>query len=197
MTLTEMVVVANNYADEVFPATTGLGFANEAIARINASLGIKLPFISTISESYTALDETWVRLLIIPYITYSIKYNDGSLGEAQDVLIKFELGLRELKLSKSSAIPLEYKIKWLEANFSDYNLSNNKIEVYTGDCNKKPGMSNLPALNSVSLGTVVKVVTGDGETICSDEQVRYYRITELSSGAVKMPPLGSKNVGWF
>jgi hypothetical protein len=112
-------------------------------------------------------------------------------------LIKFELGLRELKLNKSTAIPLEYKIKWLEANFSDYNLSNNKIEVYTGDCNKKPGMSNLPALNSVSLGTVVKVVTGDGETVCSDEQVRYYRITELSSGAVKMPPLGSKNVGWF
>lgn len=197
MTVNEMTVIANNYADEIFSATITLGFANEAIARVNAGLGIKLPFISTVNESYTALDETWIRLLLIPYITYSIKYNDGSLNEANDALLKFELSLRELKANKTSAISLEYRIKWVEGSVSDYDLSNDKQTVYTGSCTNKPSTGYLPALSSVSLGTVVKVVTGDGVTTCDSEAVKYYRITELASGAVKMPPLGSNNRGWF
>jgi hypothetical protein len=104
MTITEITRIANNYTDEVFATSVCLDFANEAIAKINVSLGATLPYMNLTSD-YTALDEQWIRTVIVPYVSYSIKLNDGSINESQiNFLQRYEQGVRELRKNKKQAI---------------------------------------------------------------------------------------------
>lgn len=114
MTLTEMTNVANAYTDENFKANICLYFVNEAIGTINAELDCILPFITDTSTSYVGLSETWVRQVLIPYICYSIKMNDGSLNEANMFYNSYEQGMKRLSDNKFSAIPAIYQ----SSNFS-------------------------------------------------------------------------------
>ncbi len=109
MTLTEMTSAANSYTDENFKPTQCLFFVNEAIGLINAELSCELPFIDAVNDDYAGLSETWVRQLLIPYIAYSIKINDGSLQEASMFLRGFENGLQRLYNSKDTAIDSAYQ----------------------------------------------------------------------------------------
>jgi hypothetical protein len=109
MTITEITRIANNYTDEVFTASVCLDFANEAIAKVNVALGTTLPFMN-LNNEYTALAEQWIRTVIIPYVSYSIKLSDGSINESQvNFLQRYEQGIKELKKSRSSVFPNDPK----------------------------------------------------------------------------------------
>jgi hypothetical protein len=104
MTITEITRIANNYTDEVFTTSVCLDYANEAIAKVNVTLGATLPYMDLTSD-YTALDEQWIRTVIVPYVSYSIKLNDGSINESQvNFLQRYEQGVRELRKNKKQAI---------------------------------------------------------------------------------------------
>jgi len=105
MTITEITRIANNYTDEIFTASVCLDFANEAIAKINVTLGATLPYMNLTSD-YTALNEQWIRTVIVPYVSYSIKLSDGSINESQvNFLQRYEQGVKELKKARSSIFP--------------------------------------------------------------------------------------------
>lgn len=114
MTLTDMTNSANAYTDENTSATTCLFFVNEAIGTINSELDCSLPFITNVNTDYIGLTETWVRQVLIPYICYSIKMNDGSITEANMFLQSYEKGLKRILDNKFSAIPVTYQ----NTNFS-------------------------------------------------------------------------------
>jgi hypothetical protein len=114
MTLTEMTKSANSYTDENFSATQCLPFVNEAIGSINAELDCELPFINDVNTDYLALSETWIRQLLIPYIAYSIKMNDGSLNEASVFLNSYNQGMQRISDKKYSAIPVAYQTSGFE-----------------------------------------------------------------------------------
>jgi hypothetical protein len=109
MTITEITRIANNYTDEVFTASVCLDFANEAISKVNVALGATLPLM-TLSSDYTALADQWIRTVIIPYVSYSIKLSDGSINESQvNFLQRFEQGLKELRKNKRTAVDDSFK----------------------------------------------------------------------------------------
>jgi len=109
MNLTQMTQVANAYTDENMRVNQTLFFANEAIGTINAELDCELPFIESASNDYIALSETWIRQVLIPYISYSIKMNDASLQEAGVFYNSYEQGLERLKNKRKTAIPKDYQ----------------------------------------------------------------------------------------
>jgi len=109
MNVTNMVAVANAYTDENFKANQALLFVNEAIGTVNAELKCSLPFIEDVNVEYTALNETWIRQILIPYICYSIKMNDSSINEANMFYRSYELGLQRISDNKRDAIAVEYQ----------------------------------------------------------------------------------------
>jgi hypothetical protein len=120
MTITEITRIANNYTDEVFQASICLDFANEAIAKINVALGTTLDYMDG-SSDWTLLSQDWIRTVIIPYVSYSIKLNDGSINESQiNFLQRYENGVKELKKARSSIFPNDPKhplFKYRGSNF--------------------------------------------------------------------------------
>jgi hypothetical protein len=111
MTITEITNIANNYTDEVFTTSVCLDFANEAIAKINVALGAKLPYYAITGDySTTILGDEWQRTVIVPYVSYSIKLNDGSINESQvNFLQRYEQGMRELRKNKKQAISENFR----------------------------------------------------------------------------------------
>lgn len=109
MTLTEMTKAANAYTDENFKAINLLYFVNEAIGTINAEINCSLPFVTSTETDYVALSETWIRQILIPYLCYSIKINDGSLSEASMFMRNYEQGMLRLVDHKFDAISEIYR----------------------------------------------------------------------------------------
>jgi hypothetical protein len=108
MTLLEVTNAANAFTDENFESTITIFFANEGVSFINARINSTLPPFDPTAD-YTAISDDWIRLLIIPYVSYSIKRNDGSIGEADRFFQNFLIGLSELESKKSSAIATAYQ----------------------------------------------------------------------------------------
>jgi len=137
MTLDEMTKVANSSTDENFRTNQTMFFANEAISVVNAEVGTRLPFIEEVNEEYTALTETWIRQIIIPYISYSIKMNDSAIQEAVLFLDSFNRGLNRIKDKKDKAIGEEYRDNGFETtytiDFSDmagtYNIPSERYSI--------------------------------------------------------------------
>lgn len=123
MNLAQITAAANVYTDENFNTTTVQTYTNEAIARINIELKAKLPFFNVdTSDDYSALAEQWIRTVIVPYVAYSIKMNDGSLNEADRFLRQFNQGMFTLRNNKRLAI---------QENFRDEGFLNGyKIKAY-------------------------------------------------------------------
>ena len=82
---------------------------NEALSMINAELKSELPYFENANTNYTALDETWIRTLLIPYASYGIKQNDGSLNEATIFLNSFEKAFKKIQENKMIAITDDYR----------------------------------------------------------------------------------------
>lgn len=108
MNLTEVTNAANAFTDESFDTSLTIFFANEGIAFINARIGSNLPPFN-LTGDYTALNDNWIRLLIIPYVSYSIKRNDASVAEADRFFQNFLIGLGEIENRKTEAIPLDFQ----------------------------------------------------------------------------------------
>lgn len=107
MTLSEIATLANNYTDENIRTNIIRGFVNTSLSRINAELKTKLPLIDE-GEEYTALGSDWIHTIVIPYVCWSIKMNDGSLNEARMYEIQYRDGIELLKINKHKAIDKAY-----------------------------------------------------------------------------------------
>lgn len=108
MTLQSITDAANAFCDESFNVNTTVYFANEAIAVLNTRLKSTLPVFNTTND-YSALDDNWLRLLIVPYVSYSIKRNDGSIAEADRFYGNFSAAFAEIQSNKYSAIAEDYR----------------------------------------------------------------------------------------
>lgn len=109
MNLQAITDAANAFTDESFKATIVIHYVNEAIGMINAEVKATLPFFQNSTSDYTALSETWIRTLFIPYASYGIKQNDGSLNEASIFLRSFNTAFMQFLQAKTLAIPLAYQ----------------------------------------------------------------------------------------
>lgn len=107
MTLSEIATLANNYTDENIRTNIIRGFVNTSLSRINAELKTKLPLINE-GEDYTALGSDWIHTIVIPYVCWSIKMNDGSLNEARMYELQYRDGIELLKINKHKAIDKAY-----------------------------------------------------------------------------------------
>lgn len=194
LTLTELVGIANNYTDENITVSMGADFYNEAIAKINTTLSTELPYIDKTAGDYStsvtitgALSDTWQRSVVVPYMCYSIKTNDGSMNEAAFAYQqRFENELKKLKLQRKMAIDINYRISWKECSINDYTNATITEDIDVG--------TNLPSSSYLStvvrdLAKVVKIYNNSGVT-------KYFRLTEQSS-ASRISPIGSSNYGWF
>lgn len=110
LTLEKIKDLANAVTDETFAITLIRGYADEAISHINITLGSKLPpFATTATEVYSALDDMWLRTIVVNFIADRIKRNDGSLNEAAMYEQTWRLNLNTLKKEKRTYIADAYK----------------------------------------------------------------------------------------
>ena len=110
LTLEEIKNLANQVTDETFALNLIRGYANEAIAHINITLGSKLPAFPTDNTVvYIALDDIWLRTIVVNFVADRIKRNDGSLNEAMMYEQTWRLNLNTLKKEKRNYIADEYK----------------------------------------------------------------------------------------
>lgn len=126
MTLSDIAALANDYTDENIRTNIIRGFVNTSLSRINAEIKTKLPLFdvdATGDEEYTALGSDWIHTIVIPYVCWSIKMNDGSLNEARMYEIQYRDGIELLKINKHKAIDKAYFKDGFE---NMYTLSNYK-----------------------------------------------------------------------
>lgn len=123
MTITDVAMVANDYTDENFSDSLVRSFADNAISRINVELRTKLPVYQAQGD-YLALSDDWQRMIVVPFVCWSIKMNDSSLNEADVYWGQYSQGMALLKLNRRTAITDEYR----EEGFSNVH----KIKQYRG-----------------------------------------------------------------
>lgn len=109
MTINEITQLANNMTDENYASSLILGFVNQVIARINVTMDANLPVYLDTTTNYTALNDSWQRMLFVSYASYAIKANDGSLNEADRFRNEFETSFRLLEENKFKAIVTTYR----------------------------------------------------------------------------------------
>lgn len=110
ITLEKIRELANYATDETFAIGLIRGYADEAISHINITVGSTLPVFDANSTSvYTALDDNWLRTIVVNFVADSIKKNDGSLNEASYFEQKWRMNLNLLKKDKKRYIATEYQ----------------------------------------------------------------------------------------
>lgn len=111
MTLNEIVAIANDFTDENFAITVVVNFINEAISKVNTAVDATLPMFDKAAPdaAYTALSESYCRILLVPYAAYGIKMNDGSLNEAGKYEKMWEDGFKTLEQNKFKAVAEAYR----------------------------------------------------------------------------------------
>lgn len=115
ITLDKIRELANAATDETFAIGIIRGYADEAISNINITVGSVLPiFDANSTVVYTALDDNWLRTIVVNFVADSIKKNDGSLNEASYFEQKWRMNLNLLKKDKKRYIDPAYQ----GANFS-------------------------------------------------------------------------------
>ncbi len=95
ITIKKLYEISDAYTDELQEVVGGIKFANQAIAKINTRVGLTLPFFQNEQEEYTALNANWLVTILVPYLNWGIKMNDGSLNEADRYLQDFSEALYE------------------------------------------------------------------------------------------------------
>jgi hypothetical protein len=103
MEYAKLVSHINLVSDEDFEFKEVLAFINDAIAKINVEVGAVFPFIDVefdlpVDEyPLDAINETWQRMLFVPYAAGRIKENDSSQFEYTDWYTQFDLNLQKFK----------------------------------------------------------------------------------------------------
>lgn len=110
ITLDKIRELANASTDETFAIGLIRGFADEAIATINTTIGSTLPtFAANSSDVYTALDDMWLRTIVVNFVADRIKKNDGSLNEASYFEQTWRFNLNMLKKERKNYIDEAYR----------------------------------------------------------------------------------------
>lgn len=124
MEILKLVNHINLTSDEDFTLIQIIGFLNDAIAKINIECSANYPFIeddlplpSYAFEEYTALPDTWIRALLVPFASGRIKENDSSQFEYSDWYSQFDINLTQFQ--SRYEIPLQYV---------DLDSSGNRVE---------------------------------------------------------------------
>lgn len=196
MTLIELAKIANNYADEQYYDEMIMDFANEAISKINISLDIELPFFYLVSGKFVLdntisqatqdsdyndiISESWQRSVLVPYILYSIKANDGSQNESILALQKFNENLKELKRSRSFDIPKKYRLRWFKTTEYEYNLATHKATDYLAEDSYEINLDVLPKLGFGGVNYEDSYI----KVILANDVVEYYKLQDNKQAAV-------------
>lgn len=134
MELRKLVAHANLVSDEDFDFVQVIEFINDAIDKINIECGAKFPTIDsefdTPEDEYTAIPDTWQRMLLVPFTAGRIKENDSSQFEYTDWYAQFDLNLDKFK-SKYD-IPEKYLETNLKTGRYEDNLLNNPYSPTRG-----------------------------------------------------------------
>ena len=101
MEIMKLVNHINLVTDEDFELLQVIGFVNDAIDRINTEVGANFPIIDDDLpnesayqfEEYTALPDSWQRMLFVPFAAGRIKENDSSQFEYRDWYGQFDANL--------------------------------------------------------------------------------------------------------
>lgn len=110
ITLEKIRSLANASTDETFSIDLIRGFADEAIATINATIGSTLPtFATNPTDIYLALDDMWLRTIVVNFVADRIKKNDGSLNEASYFEQTWRFNLNMLKKERKTYIDEVYQ----------------------------------------------------------------------------------------
>lgn len=191
MLLEEIRTIANNSTDETFAETLIRNFTNEAIANINIAISAKLRYITeeTKTDDYTDLDEEWIRSVVVPYVCYLIKVNDGSVNEASIAFFqRYQVGLSQMQKNRNRAVKPKFRFWWETASEYEFKIANQKLEKQTGT--DDPDLTFLPDPWNVVPGTVAAVYTDDLS------KVSFFKV-EGGTGVKSLGTIGSNNVGWF
>ena len=107
MLLKTIITNSALFTDEKFSETDLISYANSAIARINNECNTLFPYYTSATEDYDALPSNWQLDLISPYLSYGIKMNDTSMGEADRYLQEFYRSLNTFK-AKIGGLAVKY-----------------------------------------------------------------------------------------
>jgi hypothetical protein len=97
MLLSAIIKNSALFTDEQFSDADLLNIANRAISRINNECNTLFPKYTAVSVDYTALPDDWQLDLVSPYLSYGIKMNDTSMGEADRYLEEFYKSLQSFQ----------------------------------------------------------------------------------------------------
>lgn len=97
ITVRELYEISDAFTDELQHVVQGVNYANQAIARINTRIGLNLPYFADEQDAYNHLNINWLRTLVLPYMNWGIKMNDGSLNEADRYLEEFFMALADFE----------------------------------------------------------------------------------------------------
>lgn len=95
MNLANIIKASNAFTDETVSEDFALRYANEAIATLNTTFGLNLPFFTDGATDFTAISDSWQYRLICNWVSYGVKMNDSSLQEAMEYKQKFYEALTE------------------------------------------------------------------------------------------------------
>lgn len=97
MTLDEVIKNSALFTDEQLDNSNYVNASNRAIALINTECKTLFPSITSVTENYVAMPKDWFFSLLSPYISYTTKMNDSSVGEADRYLEEFYKALNNFK----------------------------------------------------------------------------------------------------
>lgn len=107
MKLKDIMTWSDGFTDEVQTASLAIGYANKAIAMINTNFNTKLPFITSVDDDYTALDDNWFVRFMMAALSYGIKMNDGSVNEAMEYKSDLEVAMYEFEGADKTLVILD------------------------------------------------------------------------------------------
>lgn len=95
MKLIDVINHANDVADESESNMTVTNFVNDAIAKVNAECKANFPFMSVdLLDADLPIPETYVRVMVVPFVVGRIKTKDSSQFEYSDQYNEFLSGLQ-------------------------------------------------------------------------------------------------------
>jgi hypothetical protein len=120
MNIAQLVRHVNRITDEEVEVSTGLDFANDAIARINVKCDTNFPFFNEnqLDLDYPGFPETWQRTLLVPFMAGRIKQADSSQFEYSDAYGEFTDNMIEFK--RKYPIPEEYQAAIIKSYAADF-----------------------------------------------------------------------------
>lgn len=101
-------------------------YTNDAIAKVNMLCSSQFPFIeldASMEDEYEGFDETWQRVLFIPFCVGRSKQAESSQFEYSDAYEEFNVGLNEFKFNYT--IPSYYKNNSLNPTMGVESFDNN------------------------------------------------------------------------